>query len=374
MTVTFNQEMHSYVVQTIYQAVSNPEGWGEVLGEMRKMTGATSAFFMGLCSGAEDGVSVIGKCVDRAVLVQPDFVDIVHNMTAGLGPGSNLVLDAKRDGLPWEVHLARIFDCEGQLLLVVIAKDGYRRFNLGLIFGRDDQMNVKLANQLLMAMTPHLQIAVGIHRQMWRDREKAVQLDRLFSQSVTPRAIVRRDLRVLDGNQAFQRLTENNGPLLKVSEGYLIVGNIALRQETDRLLEQAAHSADVANIAWVKDPQHGLSWLLKADLVGLKSLATTPFVNLHVDSELKFMLSFYRIGDHNGLTPALVGSVLGLTTAEASLACALGLGRAPAEIAQSRGVAKNTVHNQLTSIMARNGLHRQGQLLTLLSTLAFFAG
>jgi DNA-binding CsgD family transcriptional regulator len=374
MTETFSQQRHSYVVQAIYQAVNEPEGWSEVLAEIRKMTDATGAFFMGLCFGAEGGVSVIGKCVDRAVLVHPDFIDIVHNMTASLGPGSSLVLDAKHDGLPWEAQLADMISYEAQLLLVVIAKEGYRRFNLGLIFGRDDQVKVRLAEQLLMAMTPHLQIAVGIHRQIWRDREKAVLLDRLFSQSNTPRAIVRDNLRIVDGNEAFQRLTESNGSLLKVSEGFLIVSNIALQQEIERLLKLAAHSGEVANVAWVKDPHYGLSWLLKADLVGLKSLTTTPFVNLYVNGELKFMLSFYRIGDHNGLTPALVGSVLGLTTAEASLACALALGRAPAEIAQARGVAKNTVHNQLTSIMARNGFHRQGQLLTLLSTLAFFAG
>ncbi len=370
----FNQEMHSYVVQTIYQTVNNPEGWSEVLTEMTKMTRATGAFFMGICFGAEGGVSAVGRCVDKAVLVHPDFIDILHNMTACLGPGSVLVLEAQHDGLPWQRHLADILQYGAKLLLVVIAKEGYRRFNLGLIFDRDNQMNVKLADRLLAAMTPHLQIAVGLHRQMWRDREKAVHLDRLFSHSSTPRAIIRSDLRIVEGNRAFERLTESCGSLLKVSEGSLVVGNRALREEIDRLLEQASHRGDIPNVAWVKDPVHGLSWLLKADFVGLRSLATTLFANLHVDCELKFMLSFYRIGDHSGLTPALVGSVLGLTTAEASLAYALALGGAPAEIAQARGVAKNTVHNQLTSIMARNGFHRQGQLLTLLSTLAFFVG
>lgn len=374
MPTDFDQEMQSYVVQTIYQVINNPEGWSEVLVEIRKMTGATSAFFMGLCSGTERSASVVCKCVDKALLVQPDVIDIVHAMTASLGPGSSLMLDVRRDGLPWQSRLADMFSFEGQLFIAVISKEGYRRFNLGLIFSRDDQTDMKLANQLLLAITPHLQIAVGIHRQMWRDREKAVQLDRLFSLSITPRAIVRSDLRIIDGNRAFERLTEKSGSLLKISEGSLIVGNPTLRKEIDRLLEQAASGQDIAHVAWVKDPAQSLGWLLKADLVGLKSLSTTPFVNLYLDGELKFMLSFYKIGDHNGLTPALVSSVLGLTTAEANLACALAVGRAPAEIAQARGVAKNTVHNQLTSIMARSGFHRQGQLLTLLSTLAFFVG
>jgi len=376
MAEEFKRRMHLYIIQTIYEAVCNPEGWSDVVGEIRKITGATSAFFMGIGPGAEQNASVVSKHVDRNLLIRADFVDIVHTVTASLGQGGTVALDIKRNGSTWQAYLADMFDCEGQLVIAIITKEGQRRFILGLIFSYEDQADVRLANELLMALTPHLQIAMGIHRQMLKDREKAERLDHFFSQSATPRVIVSDDFRIIESNRAFERLIEKNGSFLKRSEGFLTVASSALRQEIDRLLARSQQHAETghANIAWVKEAEGGFGWLLKVDPLGSKSLNVTPFANLGFGNDAKSMLSFCKMGDRNGLTPAVVGSVLGLTTAEASLACELAQGNAPAEIAHARGVAKNTVHNQLTSIMARHGFHRQGQLLSFLSTLSLFIG
>ena len=87
MAEEFKRRMHLYIIQTIYEAVCNPEGWSDVVGEIRKITGATSAFFMGIGPGAEQNASVVSKHVDRNLLIRADFVDIVHTVTASLGQG-----------------------------------------------------------------------------------------------------------------------------------------------------------------------------------------------------------------------------------------------------------------------------------------------
>jgi len=370
----FKQRMHLYIIQSIYQAVSNHDQWGELLLEIRKLSSATGAFLLGVNSGNKRSSSVITNLLENRQITSDLFVETIHTITASLGSGSNINVDAKYNGSAWQNSLASTFSSDGKLLLAVLTRDGNRRFVLGLFFRREDAGDLGLAQELMLAITPHLQIAIGIYQQLVKDREKAERLDRLFSQSVTPRAMVSEDLKLVEFNKAFERILENNRSLLKATDGYLVIESQGFQSEIDRLLSRAAQHADTANIAWIKDTETGPGWLLKADAFTPRSVTTMPFANHFVRSDAKYMLSLFKVGEHAGLSPALVSSVLGLTATEATLACELASGNAPAEIAQARGVAKNTIHNQLTSIMARHGLHRQGQLLTLLSTLTFFLG
>jgi DNA-binding CsgD family transcriptional regulator len=65
--------------------------------------------------------------------------------------------------------------------------------------------------------------------------------------------------------------------------------------------------------------------------------------------------------------PAPLMSLFGLTPAEARLASTLAGGLDPARAAQEIGVSRVTARNQLRTIFAKTGTHRQSELVALLS-------
>jgi DNA-binding CsgD family transcriptional regulator len=58
--------------------------------------------------------------------------------------------------------------------------------------------------------------------------------------------------------------------------------------------------------------------------------------------------------------------LFGLTAAEAVLAAGLAEGKSIEELAAEQGVSMNTARTQLKSIFAKTGVHRQGQLISLI--------
>lgn len=68
-----------------------------------------------------------------------------------------------------------------------------------------------------------------------------------------------------------------------------------------------------------------------------------------------------------GPQPALLEALFDLTAAEAKVASQLVEGQSVSEIALRQGVASNTVRMQLKSIFAKTGVHRQAELVGLLT-------
>jgi DNA-binding CsgD family transcriptional regulator len=65
----------------------------------------------------------------------------------------------------------------------------------------------------------------------------------------------------------------------------------------------------------------------------------------------------------------LISDVFGLTRAEAAVAAMVAQGKSLAAIADTRGIARVTVRNQIKTIFAKTGVHRQSELAALLSRL-----
>ncbi len=81
------------------------------------------------------------------------------------------------------------------------------------------------------------------------------------------------------------------------------------------------------------------------------------------------LLIFSLIDVKTAPDPALVSDVFGLTRAEAEVAACVAQGKSPAAIAKERGIALVTVRNQIRTIFAKTGTHRQSELVALLARL-----
>lgn len=91
--------------------------------------------------------------------------------------------------------------------------------------------------------------------------------------------------------------------------------------------------------------------------------ARTPFRGARA------LLTFASIDAKPAPDPKLISDLFGLTRAEAEVAALVGQGKSPAAIADRRGIARVTVRNQLKTIFAKTGTHRQSELVALLSRL-----
>lgn len=81
------------------------------------------------------------------------------------------------------------------------------------------------------------------------------------------------------------------------------------------------------------------------------------------------LLTLSSINPRPAPDATLISDVFGLTSAEAEVATLLAQGKSPAAIARQRGTARVTAHNQIKSIFAETGTHRQSELVALLARL-----
>jgi DNA-binding CsgD family transcriptional regulator len=91
--------------------------------------------------------------------------------------------------------------------------------------------------------------------------------------------------------------------------------------------------------------------------------ARTPF------GGARALLTFCVVEPRRAPDVQLISDLFSLTHAEAEVAALLAQGKSLAAIAAARGIARVTVRNQLTTVLAKTGTHRQSELVALLARL-----
>jgi len=85
------------------------------------------------------------------------------------------------------------------------------------------------------------------------------------------------------------------------------------------------------------------------------------------------LLTVIPLGSKPRLDMALLARVFRLTRAEAKLASALAGGKSIEEAAEELTISRETARNQLKSVFAKTAVHRQSELVALLSQLSGIA-
>jgi DNA-binding CsgD family transcriptional regulator len=83
-------------------------------------------------------------------------------------------------------------------------------------------------------------------------------------------------------------------------------------------------------------------------------------------SDVRAFLTFSALGPRPGPPAAILAKAFRLTPSEAKLASIIARGVAPETAARELNVSRETVRNQLKSVFAKTGTHRQGELVALL--------
>ncbi len=82
--------------------------------------------------------------------------------------------------------------------------------------------------------------------------------------------------------------------------------------------------------------------------------------------DVRALLTLTALGPRPGPPAAILAKAFRLTPSEAKLASIIARGAAPETAARELNVSRETVRNQLKSVFAKTGTHRQGELVALL--------
>lgn len=377
------------IVTTIQEAPISPELWDEVLASLMARTGAQVGFFIGLANGNGksngngghghghgqcdgDKAAVVARGAPKATLLCPEIVSFFDTATQSLGQGATFEVELRDLAVRPEARALRhAFGDHGLFWGMLIAREGQRRFALFLLHPHNGSRSWAKQKEEVMSILPYLQLSFKTHRELVRQRELAERMEFIFTNAPTPRALVRSDLKIVQANRAFIALVTDN-PDIGISDGELEIHNPALAEEIHGSLDAILAGRIDRRVVWIHRGCEVHGWIVSLAVATRNGHSSVPFKVAVSVPERVALLSIRELGRNDSLKPDAVRMVLGLTATEASIACALASGESSTEIAQARQVSKNTVHNQLASAMNRLGLHRQPQLLNLLSQLSFF--
>lgn len=82
--------------------------------------------------------------------------------------------------------------------------------------------------------------------------------------------------------------------------------------------------------------------------------------------DVRALLTLNALGPRPGPPAAILAKAFRLTPSEAKLASIIARGAAPETAARELNISRETVRNQLKSVFAKTGTHRQGELVALL--------
>lgn len=82
--------------------------------------------------------------------------------------------------------------------------------------------------------------------------------------------------------------------------------------------------------------------------------------------DTRLLLTLNALGPRPGPPASILAKTFGLTPSEAKLASIIARGAGPDVASQELKIARETVRNQLKSVFAKTGTHRQGELVALL--------
>ncbi len=236
------------------------------------------------------------------------------------------------------------------------------RFEARLRVSRDASLPDFTANDRvrLQSLVPHLRIAVDLFEKLQFAGAQRGVFHAAAQGLGLALVVLDRARRIVSTNALAERfLGEGEGVSRRGDE--IAFAATADRKTIDALLSplDGAAGAGVTRFR-INRPAHG-------DLVATARPLALPAIHSGTGALALFLA---RPASDMRLDPQVLRDVLGLTMAEARLACVLNAGLTLVEAARQLGIAHNTAKVQLRSVFAKTGVHRQAQLIAMLATLA----
>jgi DNA-binding CsgD family transcriptional regulator len=180
-------------------------------------------------------------------------------------------------------------------------------------------------------------------------REAALVLDRLGF--------------VLDANPRAERLFDDE---FRIRGRRIYIRDKRASAALDECLEKLRATPDVSPVATAPVVvQRDRRRPVVVRVMPIPGAVRSPFLGARA------LVILREFGPRPAPDPELLSVIFGMTRAEARLASLMAAGLSPLQAAMELHVSPATVRNQLKAVFAKTGTHRQSELVTLISGLAF---
>lgn len=354
------------VVDDIYEAALNPDGWPRALAETTRFIGAATSDLYILTPSALCFSSFAGA-PDRAIteyitewryeVDQLAFPSLLKARTGDIFSDEVFVTPRQVVHLPFYRKYLRELDLESHFLSGVVLNTIQEKILLVVRCQRVSGLQNREKLRKLHRLLPHIRRAVHIHNQFCIGLDSNARLSSamnafsvgivLFASSgcITYTNDIARDL--IDSHEQI----DITAAQLRMADLQL---NNRFRTHLRGILNSASPDAGSDSIALLAPPL---------------SLVLTPLpdgTRLHHGSGALLTIST----PDGRIAPSsieLLRTLFRLTTAEAGLAVDIANGASPAEHAERRSICLETVRSHLKSILAKTGVHRQVELVRLIN-------
>jgi DNA-binding CsgD family transcriptional regulator/PAS domain-containing protein len=174
-----------------------------------------------------------------------------------------------------------------------------------------------------------------------------------------PALVIDRNGRVLDANPRANDMFDDD---LRVHKHRLVVRDPFAQTLLDQLINRLRSISDLSECPL--DPiairREGKQPVVLRTFP-IHGAAREPFLGARA------LLTLTSIGAKEPAPPALLAQAFALTPAEARLAVIIAQGATTEHAAEALGISRATARNQLKSVFAKTGMHRQSELVALLS-------
>ncbi|WP_404404983.1 helix-turn-helix transcriptional regulator [Pelagibacterium halotolerans] len=229
--------------------------------------------------------------------------------------------------------------------------------------------------RVLERLAPHMMRATRIFHFRHHHPMENQFINNILQLLPFPVVLVGRDARVQSMNARADVLARKMEAIFLSADGYLYAidpaDDVRLRSRIAELAQACRPSSEI--IVLKKHDDSGHYFVSIMTLEPSPDMAGSPGYDHFGSSDRRLALIIQDSAEALRLTHDALWRIFGLTSAEAELASSLLNGRTIGEYAAERAISKQTLRNQLASIMKKTDTSRQSQLVALLTRLAVSA-
>ncbi len=358
------------LVEGIYEAVLEPDGWGNVLQQAMVLGRASSAalYVQDLATRKPDLAVSIGVTAEREQWSK--FYDYyvfrnpvrIANLAAPVGEptASNLLLpDAQFEALEYHRDFQSRVGCFYELAMHVVRDEQvlacfsiHRSRAEGGFTGRD------LA--AVKHLHPHLRRAMLLRRRLGDQAAATRSLERVFHALAAAVCLVSGSGRVLFMNAAAEQIVAA-GTALRVKDGRLLPAQPAREAEWSRWLAAGSAGPEApASDGRLVLRDRGGTPVLHVWASPFRVPAERPDIR---GAKTCIALFLNRPGAPVAVSAQRLREFFGLTPAEGRALHGLVNGKTPGEIAADAGLSPDTIRVQIKAIFEKLEVHRQAELM-----------
>jgi DNA-binding CsgD family transcriptional regulator len=365
-----SEELILELVELIYKAAGDPEGWATVLQRLvQALRGNLGTIHHQDVLSQESSFSALWN-LDPAVILsyisyygarnpfmttRPELIRTGAVNTNQMLCPDELLLRSEY----YNDYLSHLGVRHG--LAATLIGDGADSSNISIFRKPNAEPFGEQERKFLLILVPHLQRAFQIHTRIQGLERKADAAADAIDQLTRGVVLLGADGRVLLVNRAATALFASE-PALKLTARGLVAAVPSENRQLHQLVQGALTTGKGMRAGGsISISRRGLRRPLHLLVTPLRTSA------IHLGKEVPIVAVFISDPDRKPVSESQVFSLLyGLTQAESRLALLLAAGQSLKDAAEQLGVAQSTVRSQLKSIFGKTNTTRQSQLVRLL--------